>query len=76
MVGKKKQPGSGLPFCPQPTPDWQKGIKNFFTITSNKKSEEDGSDNEKENVESEVMEVDEKTEIETKGKGSAKGKKR
>ena len=78
MAGKKKGPSSGLPFCPQPTPEWQKGIQNFFTIIPRKASTKDdeNTENDKENVESDVMEVDGETENKSKGKGPAKGKKR
>jgi len=37
--GSKKKPSSGLPYCPQPTPEWQKGIGHFFTITPKEKKE-------------------------------------
>ncbi|KAF6018379.1 hypothetical protein EB796_023315 [Bugula neritina] len=76
---KKKGPSTGLPYCPQPTPEWQKSVKSFFTFTSKKDVSTDDKevDDDKENEQ--VVTNDEEEESPTrtkrsKGKQPQKGK--
>lgn len=79
IPGKKKGPSTGLPYCPQPTPEWQKSVKSFFTFTSKKDVSTDDKevDDDKENEQ--VVTNDEEEESPTrtkrsKGKQPQKGK--
>lgn len=84
-LAKKKAPSSGLPYCPQPTPEWQKSVKSFFKITPRPKAENGHTSDTEENKENEeqsnrvsddeVEEVEASKSSRSKGKGPASGKK-
>ena len=73
-LAKKRLPSTGLPYCPQPTPEWQKSVRSFFSFTPK------DNENKENQVDADIVAIDEISDNNTskksrKGKGPKKGKK-